>query len=597
MKRASTYPGILKTILWISASFALAYFTVILFIYSPIPFFHRYLYFLADFGYSPILENRIGAYRFMYSVVRVLCVLTCIFAAYRSYRYYTKKNAFLLFKAEDWLIGQLSASIAYSKAFFKNLPRPVRTTLAALLCVQFIASVYLVFTFPVFYDEAWSYMHFSGRGLPATMAHYPAPNNHVLFNVIGSFWNIFPIDPVLVLRLPSVFWGLLSTWYFFKLGERLFSPLTALLLAMLFACSFPSICYNSMGRGYGMLVFFTVLSVYSLAQICTTQQRKKYLALFCVASVCGLYTIPSFLYSWLPAAFVLFLFYLVSCRKEMFSFIRSQVDVVAVTAFLYLPIMFVNGAQALVANNGIIKRDLAYIKAHTQEHLVNTWHWLTGTDKLPLSVLVVFAATLLIRGVLSRKTGHRLVTLLCVFMIVSPLPFIYLQKTIPFDRTWAYLVIPIITGLGFFIEDISLFFSRYVKTKLSLYTIVPFAVACGLYAGYLTGVRKQMHGGDYDAEKYISLVENKLDKIKVIAFADEGLNFYLAEDIQFATIRQTGRFDAGLAFLKDGDATGQDVIVLKKNGQKRNFDLRGYTHLELDEPVWDVYIKEEPGNR
>ena len=106
-----------------------------------------------------------------------------------------------------------------------------------------------------------------------------------------------------------------------------------------------------------------------------------------------------------------------------------------------------------------------------------------------------------------------------------------------------------------------------------------------------------MHGGDYDAEKYISLVENKLDKIKVIAFADEGLNFYLAEDIQFATIRQTGRFDAGLAFLKDGDATGQDVIVLKKNGQKRNFDLRGYTHLELDEPVWDVYIKEEPGNR
>lgn len=577
--------------------FAVLYVTVVLFSYSPIPFFKRYLSFLSDLGYSPLATGlRIKIYRAGYHIARVLDVALCLLITVRAWRYYKKRSRFLLFPGENEWLQPFSDIIRGNQSLLQSLPLVLRASIVVFLVAQLALSIYLTFSIPYFYDEAWSYAHFSGRGLPATIGYYPAPNNHVLFNVFGCIFNILPLDPVLVLRLPSVLFGLLSTWYFFKLGARLFSPLTAVLMAMLLGCSFPCVCYNSMGRGYSMLIFFSILSLYGLAQICTGGARRKYLALFCVASIAGFYTIPSFLYCWLPAAFMLFLYYLLNYRKEVFRYIESQVDVVALVIFLYLPIMIFNGPDVLVANNGVIKRDIAYINEHVREHFVNTWNWLIGTDKIPFIGFLIFTFVLLLRTFAVKKSGNRLVMSLFVLLLISPVAFIYVQKTIPFERNWSFLIIPLIAGVGIFVNDIGSLLSKRVKKIPYLLVVIPFVMACMIYAYYLVGVRKQMYANDYYVQEYAKQIKDKLGKISTVGFIDEDINFYLAEDILFESIRHTGSFETQLQWLQEGDTPQQDIIVLWRNGKKLNFEQGNYILLKVDSAYWDVYLKKDLGD-
>lgn len=119
----------LKTTCWLLFCFAVLYVTVVLFSYSPIPFFKRYLSFLSDLGYSPLATGlRIKIYRAGYHIARVLDVVLCLLITVRAWRYYKKRSRFLLFPGENEWLQPFSDSIRGNRSLLHSLPLVLRAS-------------------------------------------------------------------------------------------------------------------------------------------------------------------------------------------------------------------------------------------------------------------------------------------------------------------------------------------------------------------------------------------------------------------------------------------------------------------------------------
>src|SRR3989344_3250422 len=81
---------------------------------------------------------------------------------------------------------------------------------------------------------------------------------HLLINYFGS--------GELVLRILSVFFGVLSVYLTFLLGKKFFSWKEGLLAAFFVAISYTSILYSQEAKMYSMFAAFFLLSFYSLVK-------------------------------------------------------------------------------------------------------------------------------------------------------------------------------------------------------------------------------------------------------------------------------------------------------------------------------------------
>ena len=266
------------------------------------------------------------------------------------------------------------------------------------------------------------------------------------------------------------------------------------------------------------------------------------------------------------------------------------------TWLLYSPIIYFNGMRSLTNNNGVITRDIAYIKEHAKEHFLSTWRFLSGYEQAGLLSLGILLAYLFIRMLLGK---HRLVVSLLALYMLSPLLFIVVQKVIPFDRTWSYLIVPIVLTFGFLLNDIACLISKGIKSMnkevnwAALISLIPIAALAYFAVNNLMEKRPVLHMNDYWARSYIDLIKERIVKVKVVGFADEDLNFYLAEDLQFEAIRRTRKFEANVNVMQPDSIPRQDVLVIKKGGAKVNFQLGAYEKLVVEEPLWDVYIRKD----
>jgi len=102
--------------------------------------------------------------------------------------------------------------------------------------------------------------------------------NFLLFSWVrmgtGEFW----------LRSLSVFFALLSVFTLYELGRRFFSRSIALLAALLFSTSVYFVFLSRQVRPFGLVLFFSIISLYSLMAYLETN-RTRYLVMFIGASL------------------------------------------------------------------------------------------------------------------------------------------------------------------------------------------------------------------------------------------------------------------------------------------------------------------------
>ena len=220
-----------------------------------------------------------------------------------------------------------------------------------LFLIPFFITFYLAFYLPITYDESFTFINFINRGVAVSLSFYPAPNNHVLFSVIGSFLNLFNFKDIFPFRLISVFFLILSLFMVTKIliqSSKKIKNYYFLLIAV-FPLTLIYIYQSSLARGYGLLLFLTLINIYFIKKIIKNNDNQHIIT-FSFFSALAFYTVPSYLYSHLVFCVILL------WKKNFISFlIKSNLIISIFILIFYFPIIIFQGFDFIFHNNLIEK--------------------------------------------------------------------------------------------------------------------------------------------------------------------------------------------------------------------------------------------------
>ena len=174
-----------------------------------------------------------------------------------SYLIFTNRN-----KLKEDLVNFNTEQINIIKKIFNH-------KIYLLFLIPFLITFYLAFYLPITYDESFTFINFINRGVAVSLSFYPAPNNHVLFSVIGSFLNLFDFKDIFPFRLISVFFLILSLFMVTKIliqSSKKIKNYYFLLIAV-FPLTLIYIYQSSLARGYGLLLFLTLINIYFIKKL------------------------------------------------------------------------------------------------------------------------------------------------------------------------------------------------------------------------------------------------------------------------------------------------------------------------------------------
>ena len=234
------------------------------------------------------------------------------------------------------------------------------------------------------YDDAVSYEVFVSKGLLATSAFYPIPNNHVFSNTISllfyqlspGFWWSMRLPVLLLSTGASVGWfaGLLR-----RAGFRV-----ALLAVGLFGMLQLSLYHAGVGRGYWLLIGLAGIVFFSTLELSRPGGRPRAAwAGLLMAGVLGCYTVPPFVYvlasaySWLGLQ--------AACGRQwtrMGVLLAFGLATLAGAALLYAPLLLVSGLDALTGNGYVAQLPLGRFWHELPAYAWHTEGFLAGQRTL-----------------------------------------------------------------------------------------------------------------------------------------------------------------------------------------------------------------------
>ncbi len=256
----------------------------------------------------------------------------------------TRAQVALLRAETDQALQSLASSV-------RLLSPPQRWQAAGALAGLTALRLYFSLANPE-YDDAVSYEVFVSKGLLATSAYYPIPNNHVLSNTLGllfyqispGFWWSMRLPVLLISTVASVGWflGLL----------RQASFRAALLAVFLFGVLQLSLYHAGVGRGYWLLIGLAGLVFFSTLELVRSHGRVHAAwACLLVAGVLGCYTVPPFVY--VLAAAYSWLGWQALARRQwprVGALLAFGLATLAGSALLYAPLLLISGLDALAGN-------------------------------------------------------------------------------------------------------------------------------------------------------------------------------------------------------------------------------------------------------
>jgi hypothetical protein len=315
-----------------------------------------------------------------------------------------------------------------------------------------ITRLYYASGYPVGYDEAWTYIYFTTRGFLTSISFYPAPNNHVLNSVLTNLTYYFPFNQTINLRLPSIVIGTVSVFAFYLTFRRFFNDRIALWLVSIFSFLNPMLYYGHKARGYALVTLSFVICFYGAIQIvksANSDDIKRYGFYLSFGAVMGLYSQPSFLYSYF--ALTTFLVLTLLCRrniKQLKIFFTSVFITGGITVLLYSPLFIVSGFSAISANERVSPIPRVEVLNLLYGHFAETARFLFYSEWVLL--LVVFLSIfLLMKPRFGSGNG-----LASYIIYICPI-ILLLHSVVARPRDWVYLVIPVLFLLGSLMKSLS----------------------------------------------------------------------------------------------------------------------------------------------
>lgn len=341
--------------------------------------------------------------------------------------------------------------LADAMSRLRGLRSGTKASLALLVGLQLMIVGVRATRFPVSYDEAWTFQNFTSRSVLASMAYYPAPNNHILFSILTNITSVLPFPAILDMRLISIVCALLTTLVLLAVGLQYFDEAAVTVALALLVFSYPVSLYSMQARGYALLLLFTAVCFGSALELLTNRAPTRAAwAAYVASSVLGFYTIPSFLYAF---ASVNLAACVVGGRKKDFAFARSWVladgAVAAGTLILYTPVFLVSGVRAVTAD----RVPLAQVLVRMPAHLSATANWLWDGETGGLAIVLGLAAVTALLFLRATDERRSLVRGSMLLVLLLPPAIMIVHRAIPFERTWIYLLVPLFVLIADLIDS------------------------------------------------------------------------------------------------------------------------------------------------
>jgi 4-amino-4-deoxy-L-arabinose transferase-like glycosyltransferase len=362
-----------------------------------------------------------------------------------------------------------------------------RWTYALLGLVTLIAIALraLLVNQPVQYDEAYTFIHYASRSLTTILANYSAPNNHIFHTLlVAGTCRLFGAS-LWTLRLPALLAGVLTVPAAFMAARRFFTRNQSLAAAAVIAVTPVFIEYSANGRGYTLIIFFSLLLA-NFAGLLLEKQTTPALAAYGLTAALGFFTIPIFLYPMAGISLWLFASYLTESGPWSMRLRRLTVFLVTcalagvLTFLLYSPVIFFGtGLDSLISNEIVESQNWLTFVNNLSPRLTNTAIlWMTGFAPLFRGLLLVgFLFSLFFyRKVSNQRLPFQ------VFLVLAIASLMLIQRVVPLPRVWLFLeafyLLFAAAGLAWFADLIlQKIFSVRVKEAIlaSVIVLVPIA--------------------------------------------------------------------------------------------------------------------------
>ena len=311
-------------------------------------------------------------------------------------------------RAEWRALGQelANAAAAWLDGLRALSPRQRQLAMGGLLALSALR-VFFSVTNPE-YDDAVSYEVFVSKGLLATSAYYPIPNNHIFSNTLSllfyqaspGFWWSMRLPVLLISTGATVFW--------FAGLRRRASFRGAALATGLFSGLQLSLYHAGVGRGYWLMIGVAGVVFFAALRLAEGggPRRAAWSALV-VAGVLGCYTVPPFVYVLASAFSWVALRAVVRGQWTEVGPLAAAGGLIGLgTAALYAPLLLVSGLARLVGNGyvssqppGLFWRGLPAYAWHIEGFLAG---------QRTLGALLTLPVLALVGGLLCRARAGRL---------------------------------------------------------------------------------------------------------------------------------------------------------------------------------------------
>jgi len=223
-----------------------------------------------------------------------------------------------------------------------------RAAIVALFAVGIVLRVIHLFDV-IRLDEATTYVRFASRPFAEALSSYELPNNHLLNTFLVKCSAItFGPEPW-SLRLPNFFAGLGVMALVTAIARRWFGRAGAVAALAAAAVALPSIHYGVLARGYTLMTFLCLLSLWSIERR-HTGGGPRWTLLAALSSALAVYAVATALLFVLPLAAYDFVLSWKEGKRALALRVVAWLGAGALAALLYLPIVLANGPDQLFAN-------------------------------------------------------------------------------------------------------------------------------------------------------------------------------------------------------------------------------------------------------
>lgn len=295
---------------------------------------------------------------------------------------------------------------------------------------------------PIGYDEAYTFINFSSKPFKFILADYHAPNNHI-FNslLIGIVYRIFG-NHTWIVRLPAFLAGVLCIPVSFIAARRFFTTPQALAVAAVLAVAPNIVAASANGRGYTLIILFSLLLT-NFAGILVKEQSRPALIAYAITGALGFYSIPIFLYPMAGVSLWVITTYLVSDEtqdakwEKLKYFLLACLGSGVLTFLLYSPvIIFGTGFHSLIANDIVKSQSWHDFGDNFITRSFLTWQsWMSPITP---AIRYLLGLGFILSIVFYRKTSSQRLPLQ-IFLVLGAVIMLVLQRVFPLPRIWGYL--------------------------------------------------------------------------------------------------------------------------------------------------------------